>query len=254
MRLRSKTAIVTGAAAGIGKAIAGLFAEEGAKVVLADINVAVGEKTTAEIKQRGLQAIFVPADISKEADAERISAVAAQHFGRIDILVNNAATFVMKGFNATLEEWQRSVGVNILGTALVTKYAGEKMKESGGGAIVNLSSISAFVGQPDFFVYSATKAAILQMTRNMAVDLSPHHIRVNSICPGFIMTEATERYAVHHNMTLEQVEAEEARKTLLKRAGRPREVASAVMFLASDEASYITGAFLLVDGGQTATH
>lgn len=252
MTLGNKIAIITGAAAGIGKATAELFAEEGAKVVLADIDVSRGEKTTAGISTKGYEAAFVPADISKEAEAKRISEEGIRRFGRIDVLVNNAATFVLKGFDATMEEWQRSVGVNIFGTSMVTKYASEKMKESGGGAIVNLASISSFIAQPNFFVYSATKAAVLQMTRNMAMDLAPHNIRVNCVCPGFIMTEAVERYAKEKNLTLDQVNAEEGAKTFLKRAGRPREVANAVRFLASDEASYITGTFILVDGGFTA--
>ncbi len=252
MALGNKIAIVTGAAAGIGKVIAQLFAQEGAKVVLADIDAAAGEKSTAEINHQGFEAIFVPADISKEEEARRISSEAAKHFGGIDILVNNAAIFVLKGFNATLEEWQRSIGVNIIGTSLVTKHASEKMKKSGGGAIVNLASISSFVAQPNFFVYSATKAAILQMTRNMAMDLAADNIRVNCVCPGFILTEAIDRYIKERNLTLEQVNAEEGGKTFLKRAGQPLEVAHAVRFLASDEASYITGTFLMVDGGYTA--
>jgi NAD(P)-dependent dehydrogenase (short-subunit alcohol dehydrogenase family) len=252
MTLGNKIAIITGAAAGIGKATAELFAEEGAKVVLADIDVSRGEKTTAGISTKGYEAAFVPADISKEAEAKRISEEAIRQFGRIDVLVNNAATFVLKGFDATMEEWQRSVGVNIIGTSMVTKYASEKMKESGGGAIVNLASISSFIAQPNFFVYSATKSAVLQMTRNMAMDLAPHNIRVNCVCPGFIMTEAVERYAKEKNLTLDQVNAEEGAKTFLKRAGQPRDVANAVRFLSSDEASYITGTFILVDGGFTA--
>jgi NAD(P)-dependent dehydrogenase (short-subunit alcohol dehydrogenase family) len=252
MALGKKIAIITGAAAGIGKVTAQLFAEEGAKVVLADVDAAAGEKTTAEMNHRGFDAIFVRADISKEVEARQISEEAVKHFGRIDILVNNAATFVLKGFNATLEEWQRSIGVNIIGTSLVTKYASEKMKASGGGAIVNLASISSFVAQPNFFVYSATKAAILQMTRNMAMDLASQNIRVNCVCPGFIMTEAIDRYIKERNLTLEHVNAEEGGKTFLKRAGQPLEVAHAVRFLASDEASYITGTFLMVDGGYTA--
>jgi NAD(P)-dependent dehydrogenase (short-subunit alcohol dehydrogenase family) len=252
MALENKIAIITGAAAGIGKVIAQLFAEEGTKVVLADIDVAAGEKTTSEINNQGFEAIFVPADISKEVEAQRISIEAVKHFGRIDILVNNAATFVLKGFDATLPEWHRSIGVNIIGTSLVTKYASEKIKESGGGAIVNLSSVSGFIAQPNFFVYSATKAAILQMTRNMAMDLAAHNIRVNCVCPGLILTEATERYIKERNLTLDQVNAEEGGKTFLGRAGRPLEVAHAVRFLASDEASYITGTFLIVDGGYTA--
>ena len=161
------------------------------------------------------------------------------------------AVFVLKGIDATPEDWRVSVDVNIIGTALVTKHVAEQMKKNG-GAIVNLASISSFVAQPNFITYSATKGAILQMTRNMAIDLAPYQIRVNAVCPGTILTPAAERYMAQHRMTLDQLNATEGAKTFLKRIGQPREVANAILFLASDEASYITGASLLVDGGYTA--
>ena len=134
---------------------------------------------------------------------------------------------------------------------MVTKYAVEHMKKSG-GAIVNLGSISGFIAQPDFFAYSATKAALVQMTRNMAMDLGPHRIRVNAVCPGSIITAASFRHMQKTGMTLEQFNREEGAKTFVGRAGQPREVAQAILFLASDEASYVTGAALMVDGGYTA--
>jgi NAD(P)-dependent dehydrogenase (short-subunit alcohol dehydrogenase family) len=251
MRVKDKVAIVTGAATGIGQTTAEVLAAEGAKVVVADIDAAGGEATVAAICAKGGVAVFVPADISKETDAQRISDEAVRNFGRIDILVNNAATFVLKGFDASVEDWQRSLGVNVIGTALVTKHAVEPMKKNG-GAIVILASISSFVAQPNFFAYSATKAALLQMTRNMALDLGPHKIRVNCVCPGTILTAASYRHMERVGMTLEQFNAEEGAKTFLGRIGQTREVAAAILFLASDEASYITGASLLVDGGYTA--
>jgi len=159
---------------------------------------------------------------------------------------------VLKGFEATVEEWRRSAGTNLVGTALVTKYAVEHMKQNKRGAIVNLGSISSFVAQPNFFVYSSTKAAILQMSRNMALDLGPYNIRVNCICPGTILTPASFRHMENVGLTLEQFNAEEGSRTFLGRAGQPREVACAILFLASDEASYITGASLIIDGGYTA--
>lgn len=252
MRLKDKVAIVTGAGGGIGKATAELFGEEGAKVLVADVDGKTGEETVRGIQNKGGAAHFVHADVSKEADAKKISEAAAQAFGRVDILVNNAATFVLKGFAATVEDWQHSLGVNVVGTAMVTKYAVERMKAAGGGAVVNLASISGFIAQPNFFAYSSTKAAILQMTRNMAMDLAPFKIRVNSICPGTILTAASYRHMQTVGMTLEQFDREEGAKAFLKRIGQPREVAYAILFLASDEASYITGASLMVDGGLTA--
>jgi NAD(P)-dependent dehydrogenase (short-subunit alcohol dehydrogenase family) len=251
MRVADKVAIVTGAASGIGQAAAELLAEEGAKVLVADIDPKGGKETVESIKKKGGAAHFVEADISKDADAKRISEEAVKVYGRINILVNDAATFVLKGFDATIEDWQRSVGVNVIGTAMVTKYAVEHLKKQG-GAIVNLSSMSAFVAQPNFTAYSSTKGAIAQMTRNMALDLAPFKVRVNSICPGPIITAASYRHMEKVGQTFEEFDAIEGEKTLLKRTGRPREVAYAILFLASDEASYITGAYLLVDGGYTA--
>jgi NAD(P)-dependent dehydrogenase (short-subunit alcohol dehydrogenase family) len=251
-RLEGKVAIVTGGGAGIGQAVAEVFAEEGASVVMADIDTEGSEETIRTIQGKGGVAHFVRADISKESDAQNISKEAVQTYGRLDILVNNAATFVLKGFDATIEEWQRSLGVNVIGTTMVTKYAVEQMRASGRGAIVNLASISSFVAQPNFFAYSSTKAAILQLTRNMAMDLAPFNIRVNCVCPGTILTAASYRHMKTVGLTFEQFNAEEGSKTFLKRVGQPREVAYPILFLASAEASYITGTSLMIDGGYTA--
>jgi NAD(P)-dependent dehydrogenase (short-subunit alcohol dehydrogenase family) len=252
MRLRNKVAIITGAGSGIGQVTAQLFGEEGAKVIVADVDSKGGESTTKTVQNNGGEAHFVHADISVEADSQRISDEAVRTFGGIDILVNNAASIVLKGFKAAVEEWERSLGVNVVGTALVTKYAAEHMQKNGGGAIVNLGSISSVIAQPDRFVYSASKGAILQMTRNMAMDLAPYKIRVNCVCPGTILTPASFRHMEKMGLTLEQFNAEEGARTFLKRVGQPREVACAILFLASDDASYITGASLMVDGGWTA--
>ena len=252
MRLKGKVAVVTGSGAGIGQGTAELFGEEGAKVVVVDVDAASGAGTAAKIQEKGGSSHFIHADISSEVDARKITDEAVETFGRVDVLVNNAATFVLKGFDATVEDWRRSLGVNVVGTAMVTKYAVEQMKKTGGGAIVNLASISSFVAQPNFFAYSATKAAILQMTRNMAMDLGPHKIRVNCVCPGTILTAASQRHIDSIGSTFEQFDAEQGAKTFLGRIGNVREVAHAILFLASDEASYITGASLMVDGGYTA--
>lgn len=252
MRMKDKVVIVTGAASGIGDTTALVFAEHGAKVVLADIDGAGVEKNAAAIKAKGMQAIAVATDISKEGDCKRVVEEAVKAFGAVHILVNDAATFVLKGVEATVEDWNRSLGVNVIGTAMMTKHAVAEIKKAGGGAIVNLGSISAFCAQPDFYAYSATKAAIVQMTRGMAQDFGPHNIRVNCVCPGTIITPASYNHMKKIGLTLEQFNAQEGAKTFLARAGNTREVANAIVFLASDEASYISGAYLMVDGGYAA--
>jgi NAD(P)-dependent dehydrogenase (short-subunit alcohol dehydrogenase family) len=158
---------------------------------------------------------------------------------------------VLKGLEASIEDWQQVLGVNVVGTAMMSRFASEYMKQFGGGSIVNLGSISSFVAQPSFVTYSATKAAILQMTRNMAMDLAPFNIRVNCVCPGTILTRASEEHMARVGMTKEEFIAAEGPKNLLNHVGEPREVAYPVLFLASDEASFITGAHLMVDGGYT---
>ncbi len=251
-RLKDKVAIITGGGAGIGQATAILFAEEGAKVVIGDVDEIGGEATAAEIKSAGGEAVFVRADISQEADARKLTDEALRAFGRLDVLVNNAAAFVLKGLEASVEDWQRSLGVNVIGTALVSRFASEAMKRTGSGAIVNLGSMSSFIAQPHFVTYSATKAAIIQMTRNMAMDLAPFGIRVNAICPGTIITQASEKHCAQAGITMDEFKATEGAKHLLNRPGVPREVAQPILFLASDEASFITGTYLMVDGGYTA--
>jgi NAD(P)-dependent dehydrogenase (short-subunit alcohol dehydrogenase family) len=251
-RLKGKVAIVTGGGSGIGRATCELFAEEGARVIVADVDQRQGESVAANIKNSGGQAHFVAADISREDDAARLTVETVGNFGGVDILVNNAAVFVLKGIEATVEDWRRSLDVNVIGPSLVSKFAVEEMKKRGRGAIVNLGSMSSFIAQPHFVTYSATKAAMVQMTRNMAMDLAPFNIRVNCVCPGTIITQATERHRAQVGITLEQFMAEEGAKHLLNRVGQPREVAYAILFLASDEASFITGTHLMVDGGYTA--
>jgi NAD(P)-dependent dehydrogenase (short-subunit alcohol dehydrogenase family) len=250
-RLQGKMAIVTGGSVGIGKATAVLFSEEGAKVVIANPGIPAGERSAAEIRDTGGEAIFVETDISNEEQCKRVCDEAVRVFGRLDILVNNGAVFILKGLEASVDDWQRMLSVNIMGTALMSKFASEYMKKFGGGAIVNLGSISSFVAQPSFITYSSTKAAILQMTRNMAMDLAPFNIRVNCVCPGTILTRASEEHMAKVGMTKEEFIASEAPKHLLNRVGAPREVAYPILFLASDEASFITGTHLMVDGGYT---
>lgn len=252
MRLAHKVAIVTGAADGIGAATAERFAAEGAAVVVGDIDEPGAAAVAARIVAAGGRALAVSADIAREDAARRLTEVAVERFGALHVLVNNAAAFVLKGLDATTEDWRKVLDVNVVGTALCSRFAADAIAEAGGGAIVNLASISSFVAQPGFLTYSATKAAILQMTRNMALDLAPRGIRVNCVCPGTILTRASRDHMAKTGMSLEAFIAAEGPKHLLNRVGQPAEVAAAVLFLASDEASFITGTHLMVDGGYTA--
>ena len=200
----------------------------------------------------GAEAVLAVADISQEASARGISETAVKSFGGIDILVNNAADFTQKSVEqAEVADWQKVLGVNVIGTALVSKHAIPHMKARGGGSIVNLASMSAVIAQPEFATYNASKGAILTMTKCMALDLAPFKIRVNSICPGCILTSASYREIERLGLTFEQWRDRVAPLHMLNRLGEPREVANAALFLASDEASFITSAHLMVDGGYT---
>ncbi len=251
MRLSGKVAIVTGAGAGIGEAIATRFAQEGARLVLADIQPSAGKSVIDKTLALGAQAIFVESDISKEENARRISDAAMESFGGIDILVNNAANFTQIGVEkAEVSDWERVLGVNVIGTALVSKFAIPHMKTKG-GSIVNVASMSGVIAQPDFATYNASKGAVITMTKCMALDLAPFKIRVNSVCPGCILTTASYREIARLGITFEEWRDTVAPMHMLNRLGEPREVADAVLFLASDEASFITAADLMVDGGYT---
>ena len=252
MRLANQIAIITGVGAGIGQAIAIRFAEEGARLVLNDIREPGGEATLRKVRDLGAEAVLAIADISEEAGARKISAAAAEHFGGVDIVVNNAADFTQKNIEqAEVSDWQKVLGVNVIGTALVSKHAVPHMKARGGGSIVNIASMSGVIAQPDFATYNASKGAVLTLTKCMALDLAPFKIRVNSVCPGCVVTSASYREIERLGLTFEQWRDRVAPLHMLNRLGEPREVANAALFLASDEASFITSANLMVDGGYT---
>ena len=253
-RLDGKTAIVTGGGAGIGRATCERFAAEGANVIIAEINEANGAETAEAITATGGHCRFVSTDVTQEESIKNMVAQTITTFGRIDIVVNNAAVFVLHGIEATVEQWHQSLDTNVIGTALVSKYAVEEMRNTGGGSIINLGSISSFLGQPNFVTYNATKAAIATMTRCMALDLADDGIRVNAVCPGTIWTQIVEKNTAEVGLDRAAADADPdwGGACFLKRIADPSEVAAAILFFASDDASYCTGAHLMVDGGYSA--
>ncbi|HEV3343792.1 MAG TPA: SDR family oxidoreductase [Pirellulales bacterium] len=252
MRLANKTAIVTGAGSGIGRAIAELFAREGANVLVAEIEEATGQQTVATIAAAGGKARCVRTDVSSDNDCRAMAEAAESHFGPVQVLVNNAAAFVFgKVELATRADWDRVLAVNVLGPAQCAKHVLPSMRRAGGGSIVNIASVSGFIAQPAFVPYNSSKGALLQMTRCMALDLASEQVRVNAICPGEIHTRATDYHIQKLGIDRDVALAKLAAVSPMQRMGRPIEVAYAALYLASDEASFVTGAELVVDGGAT---
>ncbi len=253
-RLAGKVAIVTGGGEGIGRATCLRLAEEGARIIIAEINEQTGKSTAAAVKAQGGEALFVQTDVADEQGVRAMVQAGAKYFGRIDILVNNAAVFVLYGIDASVEAWRKILDVNVMGPALVAKHAVPEMRKVGGGAIVNLGSISSFIAQPNFVTYNASKGAVAQMTRCMAMDLADDNIRVNAVCPGTVWTQIVERLTREAGMSREEAQTHPdwGGSHMIKRIADPREIANAILFLASDEASFITAECLMVDGGYVA--
>jgi len=253
MRLENKVAIVTGGAAGIGRATCELFAQEGAKVVVADIEAQGGQETARRIQSAGGQAIFVRTDVSRDTDAKAMVEAAVKAYGTVNVLVNNAAAFVFgRVEDVTQQDWERVMGVNVIGPANCVRHVIPVMKAAGGGSIVNVASISSFIAQPAFVPYNSSKGALLQLTRCLAMDLAPYNIRVNCVCPGAVLTQATERHRQFVKADREEFLKAAANASLLKRMADPREIAYGILFLASDESSFVTGTPLIMDGGRLA--
>lgn len=244
--LNGKVAVITGGLGDLGYATAQRLIEEGCRSALLDLKPDVTKRAAV------IGAIYYQADITDSAAISSVFDKIADHLGPCTILINCAALFLFKGVAASLEDFQRICSVNVAGTSLVTRAAIEHMKRVGAGSIVNFSSISGFIAQPEFATYSATKFAIRGLTKCWAQDLAHLGIRVNSICPGYIYTSAFENSCKALGRDVAEEDAKASNLIMLQRQGRPEEVAAAAAFLASDEASYITGADLLVDGGYTA--
>ena len=249
MRLAGKVALVSGAASGMGQSEATIFAREGAKVIVADILEAEGKQVADKIVSGGGQARFVKLDVTSEAEWDAAVRAAVSAFGKLDVLVNNAG--ISGTYDADMlssAAWDTVMGVNAKGVFFGMKYAIPLMKKAGGGAIVNISSISGFVGQDGVHMaYNASKGAVRIMTKTAAVQFAGDRIRVNSVHPGFMPPMRTSKTSADPTWRAKMLGA-----VPMKREGRVEEVAHAVLFLASDEASYITGTELVVDGGYLA--
>ena len=249
MRLEGKVALISGGARGMGAAEAKLFAQEGAKVIIGDVLEDEGRRTEAEINEAGGECVFLRLDVTQEAQWTAAVESAVQRFGKLDILVNNAGV-VARGTleDTTLEEWDRVMDINAKGVFLGTKAAIPAMRSSGGGSIINISSMSGIVGQ-DYIqpVYNASKGAVRIFTKAAAIQYAKEGIRVNSVHPGPIDTDMAGSRLADANL---QQAAEQ--RVPLGRTARPEEVAYGVLFLASDESSFMTGSELVIDGGITA--
>lgn len=253
-RVKNKVAIVTGGALGIGLSSCRLLAYEGAEVAITDILDADGTRAADDINSSGGAARFWHLDVSREDEVRDVLRQVRQTFGRIDVLVNNAG---ISGANKptheiTEQEWDRLMAINVKGVFFCTKHTVPYMKETGGGSIINLSSIYGIVGAGDCPPYHASKGAVRLMTKNDAILYAPDKIRVNSVHPGFIWTPMVEQFAAQTGAGLEAVRQQLAAKHPIGHLGEPEDVAWGIVYLASEEAKFMTGSELVIDGGYTA--
>ena len=247
-RFKGNVALVTGGASGIGRAIARELCREGAGVLILDRSES-GQAVADEFVAAGYEALFFHGDVAEAATGQRAVAAALAKWGRLNYLVNNAFSFIAKGLDATPEDWDVSMRVGPIGYAHMAQATVAAMKPAGGGAIVNISSISAFIAQPNRWTYNAAKGAVDNLTKCMAFDLAPFNIRVNSISPGWIWTPEVSKAAAIDGGGREKWDPIWGEYHMLRRCGEPIEVAAAALFLLSDDASFITAADLAVDGG-----
>lgn len=253
VRLRNKAALITGGGSGIGFATALAFVREGAGVVISDISADRGKEAVALARKEGNDLLFVRGDVSKIADAKRMVEETVRRLGKIDVLFNNAGILIEKPVHElSEEEWDRVMDINLKGVFLVSKYALPHMIRQGKGVIVNTGSVNSIVGDKGDPAYCASKGGVGLLTKAMAIDYAEHGIRVNAVCPGWIETRMFRQEAAKRRVSIESYKAYAGSHHPMGRIGRPEEIANVVVFLASDEASFITGTLVVVDGGFTA--
>jgi NAD(P)-dependent dehydrogenase (short-subunit alcohol dehydrogenase family) len=250
LRLKDKVALITGSGSGIGKSTALLFAQEGAAVIVNDLNKEAGNETVEQIRSEGGQALFIQADVTDPASVQKMVQTALTEFGRIDILFNNAGiSGVGRLHEIEPEDWDKIMSVNVKGVYLPSKYVVTHMMERKSGVIINMSSCIAEIGLARRASYAATKGAVLALTKSMQVDYAPYNIRVNALLPGTIFTPFVEKYLKESyddpDAAIEQIK----KRQLSGELGRPEDVAKAALFLASDESSFMMGSPLYIDGG-----
>jgi len=249
MKLKSKVALITGSGGSIGGAAARLFAEQGAKIVINDINMGAGQQVAEQIRNAGGEATFVAADISKVAETQKLIDACVESYGRLDILFNNAGIELIKPLHEYEEEdYDRVMDVSLKGSFFCTRYAIPQMVKQGGGVILNMGSIAALNGHAQLASYCAAKGALVNFTKYVAIEYAPDNIRCNCLCPGTIATDMVKKVAADYP----ELVAKNINEHALGRMGEEDEVATAALFLASDDASYITGVSLPVDGGYLA--
>ncbi|MGH3674072.1 MAG: SDR family NAD(P)-dependent oxidoreductase [Pseudonocardiaceae bacterium] len=253
-KMEGRVALITGAGSGIGRAAAHRFAAEGCEVAVVDLVAGAAEETAGKIVADGGRAIACAADVTVDVEVRTAVAHAVEAFGGLDVLYNNAGVNSSGSVaDATEEDWDRCFAVNAKGTFLCSRAAAAYLAVSGSGAIVNQGSVAALVGIPNFAAYCAAKGAVVALTRSMAIDLAPRGIRVNAICPGTVFTPLMEpMLQARGDGDMEVGLARTVVKYPIGRLGTPEEIASAALFLASDQASFLTGSILAADGGMTA--
>ncbi|MDI3472426.1 MAG: hypothetical protein PWQ48_707 [Thermotogaceae bacterium] len=252
MNFKNKVVLITGAGSGIGRKAAIMFAEHGASVVVNDISVGDGKETVEMIEKSGGKATFVPGDVSKTEDVKRIISETIKAFGSLDILVNNAGIVPYGTVEDTdEEEFYRTIDVNIKGPFMLSKYAIKEMKNRGGGVIVNIASEAGQVGIPKRCVYSISKAALIGLTRSLAIDYVDYNIRVNAICPGTTYSHGLAK-RIEASENPDEIYKKMISRIPMKRLGKEEEIAFAILFAASDEAGFMTGSIINIDGGSTA--